>query len=99
VFIIIQNVNQYGYTTFLQIADDVMIRSKDEVWLNMFVADCRSIQEFVRNKALMMAKELLKLMLEAAFVKNTEICKKFQTMSDILTMYSTNLLLCTNYIY
>ena len=80
--------------SFIQIADDVMVRSKDEVWLNMFVVDCKTIQDFVKSKALLMAKELLKLMLEAAFIRNTDICKKFQTMSDILTKYNTNPFLC-----
>lgn len=75
---------------FLQIADDVLVRTKDEVWLNMFVADCKSLQEFVNKKAVLLAKELLKLMLEAAFTRNTDICKKFQTMSDTLTKYSIN---------
>jgi len=73
------------FFNFLQIAADVMVTSKDNVWLNMFVVDCRSLQEFVSKKANLFAKELLKQQLEAAFQRNTEVCRKFQAMSDILT--------------
>lgn len=76
-----------------------MVASKDEVWLNMFVVDCKSIQEFLNKKALLMAKELLKQQLEAAFNRNTEICQKFQTMSDTLTKYNINFLFMHKYIH
>jgi hypothetical protein len=75
-----------------KIAADVMVASKDNVWLNMFVVDCKSIQEFVNKKALLFTKELLKQQLEAAYQRNTEVCRKFQAMSDILTKYNINLL-------
>lgn len=61
-----------------------MAASEDEVWLNMFVVDCKTIQEFVNVKASNLAKELLKQVLEAAWQRNTDICKKFQTIQDTL---------------
>ena len=63
-----------------------MVRSPDEVYLNMFVVNCKTIQEFVSKKALLMAKDLLRLMLEAAFQRNTDINKEFQKISDTLLM-------------
>ncbi|XP_073386521.1 uncharacterized protein [Physcomitrium patens] len=67
-----------------KLAADVMAASEDEVWLNMFVVDCKTIQEFVNVKASNLAKELLKQVLEAAWQRNTDICKKFQTIQDTL---------------
>jgi len=96
VFVVLQStyhdIVDHDTPLFLQIAADVMVTSKDEVWLNMFVVDCKSIQDYVNKKALLFAKELLKQQLEAAFQRNTEICQKFQTMSDTLTKYSIGLL-------
>lgn len=86
-------------TSISQLAADVLTTSKDEVWLNMFVVDCKNIQEFNNKKALLFAKELLKQQLEAAFQRNTDVCKKFQTMSDTLTKYSICLLSCMKLVF
>lgn len=60
------------------------MKSEEEVYLNMFLVDCSTIQRILNDKANMIANRLLRQVLEAAWDRNTALCKKFQDMTDIL---------------
>lgn len=50
----------------------------------MFVVDCTTIQMILNNKATVLANRLLRQVLEAAYERNTAVCKKYQETVDIL---------------